>query len=90
MMKMLAQLLKKAATIEELTALLEVLLTNKERQEIAQRIEIVQRLEMGEAQHKIAQALKVGVATVTRGSAALKSKYYKDTKHLFTKLRTTK
>lgn len=86
----LAQLLKKAATVEELSALLDVLLTTKERAEIAQRIEIVQRLEKGEAQHKIAQALKVGVATVTRGSAAIKSPQYKDTKHLFSKLRAAK
>lgn len=42
--------------------------TEKERQEITQRIEIVKRLIEGEPQAKIASDLGVGVATVTRGS----------------------
>jgi TrpR family trp operon transcriptional repressor len=45
--------------------------TEKERQELAQRIEIVKRLIAGEAQAKIAHDLGVGVATVTRGSKEL-------------------
>lgn len=53
-------------------ALLEDLLvgitTEKERQEIPQRVEIVKRLIAGEPQAKIASDLGVGVATVTRGS----------------------
>ena len=44
------------------------LTTEKERQEMSQRVEIVKRLLAGEAQHKIAAELGVGVATVTRGS----------------------
>ncbi len=47
------------------------LTTEKERQELAQRIEIVKRLLAGEPQHKIAADLGVGVATVTRGSKEL-------------------
>lgn len=45
--------------------------TDKERQELASRLEIVKRLLAGEAQAKIAQELGVGVATVTRGSKEL-------------------
>lgn len=45
--------------------------TEKERQELAQRVEIVKRLLAGEAQAKIARDLGVGVATVTRGSKEL-------------------
>jgi TrpR family trp operon transcriptional repressor len=47
------------------------LTTDKEREEILQRIEIIRRLLLGEPQHKIAAELGVGVATVTRGSKEL-------------------
>ncbi len=47
------------------------LTTASERQELAQRLEIVKRLLAGQPQHKIAADLGVGVATVTRGSKAL-------------------
>lgn len=56
-------------------ALLEDLLvgltTDKERHELAQRLEIVKRLRAGDPQSKIASDLGVGVATVTRGSKEL-------------------
>ena len=42
--------------------------TEKERQELVQRIEIVKQLIAGEPQQKIASDLGVGIATVTRGS----------------------
>lgn len=42
--------------------------TAKERKELTQRVEVVKRLLAGEPQHKIAQDLGVGIATVTRGS----------------------
>lgn len=42
--------------------------TEKERQELVQRVEIVKRLIAGEPQQKIASDLGVGIATVTRGS----------------------
>lgn len=45
--------------------------TAKERKELAQRVEIVKRLINGEPQIKIASALGVGIATVTRGSKEL-------------------
>lgn len=45
--------------------------TAKERAELVQRVEIIKRLIAGEPQHKIAQDLGVGIATVTRGSKEL-------------------
>lgn len=51
--------------------------TNKERQELVQRVEIVKRLVAGEPQAKIAHDLGVGVATVTRGSKELSQGRFK-------------
>ena len=45
--------------------------TDKERGELAQRVEIVKRLISGDPQQKIASDLGVGIATVTRGSKEL-------------------
>ena len=42
--------------------------TPKELEEIPTRLQIVKRLKQGMAQHKIAEDLKVGIATVSRGS----------------------
>lgn len=42
--------------------------TPKELEEIPTRLSIVKMLKKGVSQHKIAQELKVGIATVTRGS----------------------
>lgn len=51
--------------------------TDKERTEIAQRVEIIKRLIAGEPQAKIAGDLGVGVATVTRGSKELNQGRFK-------------
>lgn len=45
--------------------------TPKELEEIPTRLSIVKMLKKGLPQHKIAERLKVGVATVTRGSKEL-------------------
>lgn len=45
--------------------------TAKERGGLTVRVEIIKRLMAGEPQHKIAQELGVGIATVTRGSKEL-------------------
>jgi TrpR family trp operon transcriptional repressor len=45
--------------------------TEKERDELTRRIEIIGKLIAGEPQQKIANDLGVGVATVTRGSKEL-------------------
>ena len=47
------------------------LTTDKERHDLAQRVEIVKRLLAHETQKEIAKELGVGVATVTRGSKEL-------------------
>lgn len=51
--------------------------TEKERHELLQRIEIVKHLINGTPQHKIAQDLGVGIATVTRGSKELSQGRFK-------------
>jgi TrpR family trp operon transcriptional repressor len=58
------------------------LTTDKERQEFARRLEITKRLIAGEAQHKIAAELGVGVSTVTRGSKELAQGRFKVLKKL--------
>jgi len=45
--------------------------TEKERQELSKRVEVVKHLIDGEPQQKIAAELGVGIATVTRGSKEL-------------------
>lgn len=47
------------------------ILTLKELQEIPTRLSIVKMLKKGFSQHKIAEELKVGIATITRGSKEL-------------------
>lgn len=51
--------------------------TEKERAELAQRVEIIKRLVAGEPQAKIASDLGVGIATVTRGSKELSQGRFK-------------
>jgi TrpR family trp operon transcriptional repressor len=51
--------------------------TAKERQELPQRVEIIEHLIAGEPQAKIASDLGVGVATITRGSKELANGYFK-------------
>lgn len=53
------------------------LTTDKERAELAQRVEIIKRLIAGEPQAKIASDLGVGIATVTRGSKELRQGHFK-------------
>jgi len=67
-------------SIEDRTVLEDFLVgitTPKERVEIGQRLEIVERLLRKEPQHKIAGDLGVGVATVTRGSKELQDGKFK-------------
>jgi len=53
---------------------LDVLLTPAEMDDLSKRLQIFKRLLKGEAQQKIAEHLKVGVATVVRGAAELRAK----------------
>ena len=57
--------------------LLEGILTPKELMEIPTRLKIVRMLKNGVAQHKIAEELGIGIATVTRGSKELQKGNFK-------------
>jgi TrpR family trp operon transcriptional repressor len=54
------------------------ILTPKELLEIPNRLKIIKMLKKGKSQHEIAQDLKVGVATVTRGSVELQKGSFKN------------
>lgn len=75
--KDLIELIHNTQDKAELEDLLIGLTTDKERQELPQRIEIIKRLLAGEPQHKIAKDLSVGVATVTRGSKELSRGHFR-------------
>lgn len=51
--------------------------TPGELEEVPRRLEIVKRLKEGVGQHKIANDLGVGVATVTRGSREIQKGRFK-------------
>ena len=55
-------------TKKDMKIFLDGILTQKEREEIPVRLQIVKLLKKGVPQHEIASKLGVGVSTVTRGS----------------------
>lgn len=57
---------------EAMDSALESLLTPAEYQEISKRLQIFKLLNEGVAHRKIAEMLGVGIATVSRGSRALR------------------
>lgn len=71
------QTISKIQDIKLLEDFLMGITTSKERNELSQRLEIVKRLIDGQPQHKIADDLGVGVATVTRGSKELSDGKFK-------------
>jgi TrpR family trp operon transcriptional repressor len=62
----------------EMEDFLKGILTSKELLEIPNRLKIVKMLKKGISQHEIAQDLKVGVMTVTRGSKELQNGRFKN------------
>ncbi len=79
------QLLSRLLTNSERQAFIELLLTPKEIEEIEQRIAILSKISKNEAQRDISSSLKVGIATVTRGSKAWNS-LREDEQNLFYQL----
>jgi TrpR family trp operon transcriptional repressor len=71
-MKDLIQFLTEAENDAVLGKRLEALLTPNELIEMQHRLQIFSLLEQGTPQRDIAKQLGVGIATVTRGSRALK------------------
>ncbi|GAA3938455.1 Trp family transcriptional regulator [Litoribacillus peritrichatus] len=70
----LVEHLLKANDTEAMNQTLQGLLTPSELSEISKRLQIFKLLEAGMPQRQIAETLGVGIATVTRGSRALKDK----------------
>jgi Trp operon repressor len=64
----LSRFVLSAQTVEELSVVLKAVLTPAEIESIAQRLCILDGLSTGVAQREIAESLRVGIATVTRGS----------------------
>ncbi len=64
----IASFMKNSHSEEELALLLKANLTPAEIESITQRLSILDGLSTGVAQREIAETLRVGIATVTRGS----------------------
>ena len=75
----LADSFLKIKTKKEMEAFLSGVLTQKEREELPKRLEIFAMLKKGIPQHKIADKVGVGIATVTRGSHELQRGYIQKT-----------
>ncbi|AEF56039.1 Trp family transcriptional regulator [Marinomonas posidonica] len=71
-MKELIEFLRQAESDQVLEKRLKALLTPNEINEMLHRLQILSLLEQGVPQREIAKQLGVGIATVTRGSRALK------------------
>lgn len=56
---------------EQMQDFLEGILTPKELLEIPNRLAIIKMLKSGVSQHEVANRLRVGISTVTRGSKEL-------------------
>lgn len=69
--------LQEMDTTEKMMNFLEGILTLKELEEIPTRLQIVKMLKEGIPQHQIAEQLRIGIATVTRGSKEIKKGNFK-------------
>jgi TrpR family transcriptional regulator, trp operon repressor len=76
----LVEALLKIKNKEEMEEFLRGILTPKELLEIPNRLEIIKMLKKGVSQQEIASKLKVGVATVTRGSKEIQQGRFKNVK----------
>ncbi len=73
----LVQAVLSIKTKSEMQDFFEGILTPQELVEIPNRLAIVKMLKKGVSQHKIAENLHVGIATVTRGSKELQKGRFK-------------
>lgn len=73
----LVQVLLNFKNRKEAEDFLKGILTPKELSEIPTRLKIVRMLKEGIPQHQIAEKLRIGIATVTRGSKELQKKRFK-------------
>lgn len=73
-LKQFLNLITEIEQTEDLGDILDLLLTPKEYQEIANRVEIFKKLDEGETQRNISDELEVSIATVTRGSREMQNK----------------
>ncbi len=73
----LIKVLLKTKDKEAMLNFLEGILTPKELLEIPTRLKIVKMLKKGIPQHRIAEMLGIGIATVTRGSKEIKKGNFK-------------
>jgi TrpR family transcriptional regulator, trp operon repressor len=74
----LVETLLKVKSREGALDLLKGLLTSQELDEVARRLQIVKMLKAGVSQREIVDKLKVGIATVTRGSKEIKKGRFKN------------
>lgn len=78
LLKPIVETIQASKNTEELENFLIGIFTPVEIEQLAIRYKIIQMLKEGIPQHKIAQQLGVGVATVTRGSKMLKKGMFKN------------
>lgn len=76
MTQTLVQLIVNAKTQADAEKLIDSLLTRAEIKALSQRLEIIRLLKAGVCQRDIARQLGVGIATVSKGSAALQSGHF--------------
>ena len=69
----LTEALSSSPEAADIYAIFASLLSAKELQDMENRLEIIHQLHQGKTQREIAENLKVGIATVTRGSKAYKA-----------------
>ena len=74
--KQLLKLLCQIDDADEMAAALNVILTDNEQEEVNKRLQIFALLEQNVAQREIAAQLGVGIATVTRGAKAMRTKSF--------------
>jgi TrpR family trp operon transcriptional repressor len=79
--KQLLALLSSISDPDEMSAALDIFLTDKEHEDIDKRLQIFHLLEAQMPQREISKILGVGVATVTRGSKAMHTDSYQLLEH---------